>query len=235
VLDLKQVVDVPAHESGSILDLILTYLEAYYEPPFSLGPLAKSDHNILCWKSKKRNRIPKPKKTRILYRPLSESSVQAFGRWIANFDFAAICAITDIDEKVETQYSTMQQKYSEINPVKMRLVCEQDKPGLNSELKIMIKKRCNLHAVGEVSEGNKLRNKVVSALRVSRKRYIREKVAPLLKSDFHKWHDTVKRLTGKQKGTEVRISNIDGSLIRASDVNEFFTQISTSYPTICDE
>ena len=30
VLDLKQVVDVPTHESGSILDLILMNLEVFY-------------------------------------------------------------------------------------------------------------------------------------------------------------------------------------------------------------
>ena len=84
VLDLKQVVDVPTHESGSILDLILTNLEVFYEPSVSLGPLAKSDHNVLWWKPKSINHIPKPKKVKIVYRPLSESSIQAFGRWIAN-------------------------------------------------------------------------------------------------------------------------------------------------------
>ena len=75
VLDLKQVVDVPTHESGSILDLILTSLEVFYEPSVSLRPLAKSDHNVLWWKSKSRNNIPKPKTVKIVYRPLSESSI----------------------------------------------------------------------------------------------------------------------------------------------------------------
>ena len=107
VLDLKQVVHVPTHESGSILDLILTNLEVFYEPPVSLEPLAKSDHNVLWWKPKSRNHIPKSKKVKTVYRPLSESSIQTFGRWIANFDFDSICIITNIDMKVETLYSIL--------------------------------------------------------------------------------------------------------------------------------
>ena len=114
---------------GSILDLILTNFEVLYEPAVSLGPLAKSEHNILWWKSKSRNHIPKPKKVKIVYRPLSESSIQTFGRWIANFDFDPICVITNIDEKVKTLYSILQQMYNEFFPVKERTICETDMPG----------------------------------------------------------------------------------------------------------
>ena len=99
----------------------------------------------------------------------------------------------------------------------------------------MIKERCKLHAAGDILNANKIRNKVVSALRASRKRYVREKIAPLLKSDSHKWHDAVKRLSGKKKGNEIRINNPDGSLIKASEVNEFFTQICTTHPTVSDD
>ena len=99
----------------------------------------------------------------------------------------------------------------------------------------MIKERYKLHAVGDTLNANKIRNKIVSALRASRKRYVREKIAPLLKSDSHKWHDAVKQLSGKKKGNEIRINNPDGCLIKASEVNEFFTQICTTHPTVSDE
>jgi len=107
------VVDIHTHESGSTLDLILTTLEVSYEPAVSPGPIVKSDRNVLWWKSKSRNHIPIPKKVKIVYRPLSERSVHAFGRLIANFDFDPHCVITNIDEKVETLYSILQQMYHE--------------------------------------------------------------------------------------------------------------------------
>ena len=107
--------------------------------------------------------------------------------------------------------------YHEFFPVKERTICETDKPWLDTNIKKMIKERCKLHAAGDILNANKIRNKVVSALRASRKRYVREKIAPLLKSDSHKWHDAVKRLSGKKKGNEIRINNPDGSLIKASE------------------
>ena len=50
-LSLKQVVHMPTHVSGSILDLILTNCESYYCNPVSLGPVAKSDHFAILWKA----------------------------------------------------------------------------------------------------------------------------------------------------------------------------------------
>ena len=242
---IKQVVDVengslmsgtsPTHENASILDLILKNLEGFYELPVSLGPLAKSDHNILWWKPKSRNNKPKPKTVKIVYRPLSESSIQTFGRWIANFDFDPICVITNIDEKVETLYSILQQMYHEFFPIKERMISETDKSWLDTNIKKMIKERCKLHATGDILNANKIRNKVVSALRASRKRYVREKIAPFLNSDSNKWHDAIKWLSEKKKGNEIRINKTDGSLIKVSEVNEFFTQICTTLPTVSDE
>ena len=102
-------------------------------------------------------------------------------------------------------------------------------------LKKMIKERCKLHATGDILNANKMRNRVLSALRASRKWHVREKIALHLKSDSHKWHAAVKRLSGKKKGNEVRINNPDGSLIKASEANEFFTQICTTHPTVSDK
>ena len=128
-------VDIHTHESGSTLDLILTTLEVSYEPAVSPGPLAKSKRNVLWWKPKSRNHIPIPKKVKIVYRPLSERSVHAFGRWIANFDFDPHCVKTNIDKKVETLYSILQQMYHECFPVKERTICETDKPWLDTNIK----------------------------------------------------------------------------------------------------
>ena len=72
-LSLKQVVNVPTHESGSMLDLILTNCETYYQTPESLGPLACSDHNVMLWSAAAST--PKPKIKRVKYRPLTDSAI----------------------------------------------------------------------------------------------------------------------------------------------------------------
>ena len=87
-LSLKQVVNFPTHESGSILDLILTNCEIYYQTPESLGPLACSDHNFVLWSATAS--IPKPKIKRVKCRPLTDLAISTNGQWIAAHTFPEV-------------------------------------------------------------------------------------------------------------------------------------------------
>jgi hypothetical protein len=159
MLDLKQTVTVPTHQSGSILDLIFTNLADHYKSPHSLGPLQNSDHFVLLWEATAN--FPEPKKTRITTRFLSKESIYSFGRWIGTFSFEEICSVTDLNLKVESLYFPLLNRYHEHFPTKTVVVSESDKPWVMQEIKAMIKTRCQLHSSGQLPAANKLRNHIV--------------------------------------------------------------------------
>ena len=87
-LALKQVVHIPTHSLGGILDLILTNCDDFYSPPLSLGPVGMSDHNAILWKV--RESLPKSKLSRVTVRPFTESAICEYGRWIGTYDFPQV-------------------------------------------------------------------------------------------------------------------------------------------------
>ena len=99
-LSLKQVVNFPTHESGSILDLILTNCETYYQTPESLGPLACSDHNVVLWSAA--SSIPKLKIKRVKYLPLTDSAICTYGRWLATYSFPEVYGDKSFEKRMPT-------------------------------------------------------------------------------------------------------------------------------------
>ena len=232
MLDLKQVVSIPTHVSGSILDLIFTNIPDYYEVPFSLGPLHNSDHNTLLWKAKVG--LPAPRKVKITTRPMTKEAIRSFGQWIGTFDFDEICSMTDIDQKVDTFNSLLSCKYHEHFPEKKITVSDTDKPWVTPDLKKLILTRCQLHRSGDIVQANKLRNRIVKLLRAAQKRYVHDKVSPLLQGEPRRWHSEVKRLTGKRTTSEIKIQKDDRTLIKSAEVNAFFTSICTTHPSFTE-
>ena len=125
-LSLKQVVNFPTHESGSILDLILTNCETYYHTPESLVPLACSDHNIVLWSAAAS--IPNPKIKRVKYRSLIDSAICTYGRWIATYPFPEVYGDKSLDKKCQLFNEVLHAKYLEFFPEKTFTRCESDKP-----------------------------------------------------------------------------------------------------------
>ena len=232
VLDLKQVVTIATHQSGSTLDLIFTNMSDNYYSPRSLGPLQSSDHYVILWQAK--NNQPKPKRTKVTIRPLNSQSICDFGRWIGTYCFDDLCSIVNLNSKVQQFNSLLLEMFHKFFPTKVVVVSESDKPWITSDLKQMIKMRCKLHSSGQIAAAAKLRNRIVAVNRFKRRNYVREKVVPLLQSSSRKWHSTVKQMTGKSVNSELKIPKPDGSQMSASDVNEFFAGICTTYPSITE-
>lgn len=230
VLDMKQVVNIPTHQSGSTLDMIFTNLADLYNAPRSLGPLQNSDHFIIFWEAQAS--IPRPKRTKTTIRPITMSSIAQFGRWIGTYDFEDICAEADINVKVSKLNSLLLEKFHDFFPIKVITVCDTDKPWITRELKQMIKTRCSLHKAGDQAAAASLRNRIVKLNRLAQRQYVKEKITPLLHTDPHKWHSSVKTLAGKSTPKDLRLLKDDGTLTSATEVNNFFSGICTTYPSI---
>ena len=229
-LSLKQVVNFPTHESGSILDLILTNCETYYQTPESLGPLACSDHNVVLWSAAAS--IPKPKIKRVKYRPLTDSAISTYGRWIATYPFPEVYGDESLDKKCQLFNEVLHAKYLEFFPEKTFTRCESDKPWISPQIKKLIRKKCKLFQEGDLQNAKKLRNHITSLTRSAKKDYGREKFSDSLRhTNPRKWHRAVKQITGKSIHNSIKISHPDGTYTTADEVNQYFTRIWTSFPS----
>ncbi|XP_065571551.1 uncharacterized protein LOC136034346 [Artemia franciscana] len=216
-LSLKQVVNFPTHESGSILDLILTNCETYYQTPESLGPLACSDHNIVLWSAAAST--PKPKIKRV-------------NRWIATYPFPEVYGDKSPNKKCQLFNEILHAKDLEFFPEKIFTRCESDKPWITPKIKKLIQKKCKLFQEGDLQNAKKLRNHITSLTRSAKKDYGREKFSDSLRhTNPRKWHRAVKQITGKSIHNSIKISHPDGTYTTVDEVNQYFTHIWTSFPS----
>ena len=100
---------------GSTLDLILTNFDSYYIDPKTLNPLGKADHLITVWKAK--NAMPKPKRQKITYRPLLDSSIRSYGLWLTEEPFDEMYAESNIHKKVYIFSNLLYKEYLDRFPV----------------------------------------------------------------------------------------------------------------------
>ena len=138
-----------------------------------------------------------------------------------------------LDTKVSDFNATLHCQYLKIFTTKSFVVNEYDKPWISPAIKSLIKEKSRLYSCGDIINGKKLRNQIVSLVEKAKACYGRETILyQLLTSDPKEWHNAVKKVAGQAFDSSVKISNNDGSLISAEEVREFFTKICTTYPPI---
>ena len=94
---LKQLVTEGKRDSA-ILEFIITDLQGYYHPPSCISPLEAdenqqgkdSDHNIVMFPPIS---FPKRMKRTITTRPLPDSQVEKFGKFITSHDWNFLCLV----------------------------------------------------------------------------------------------------------------------------------------------
>ena len=199
--------------------------------PFLLVPLASLDHNAILWKA--RESLPKPKLSCVTARPCMDSVIYESGRWIDTYNFPEVHSNEPLDTTISDFNATLYCKYLETFTTKSFVVSEYDKPWISLDIKSLIKERYRLYSCGDIINGKKFRNQIVSLVKNAKARYGRETIPyQVLTSDPKKWHNAVKKVTGQASDSCVNISNDDGSLISAEEVSEFFTKICTTNPPI---
>ena len=134
---LKQVVTVPTRMNPpATLDTIITTLHKSYKPPYTIPPLKNndsnvvgkpSDHQIVIWEPLSSvNDIPQRKYKTISFRPMPESSMAEFGRWLSKESWMEIYKSDDINFKTEYFQQTLLPKYEEIFPLRTMRVSDED-------------------------------------------------------------------------------------------------------------
>ena len=141
---MRQIVTQPTH-NGKILDVILTNLYEYYDTPAIVPPVpadnpmtgCPSDHSTVIASPLSVNRTWQAREyiTKV-FRPLPESGIREFGRWICSENWADIPVTGNPSEQVEIFQKLVTSKVDEFLPQKsLKVNPFRDKPFITSELK----------------------------------------------------------------------------------------------------
>ena len=154
ILDLcpsfKQVVKVFTRlNPGAILDIIITSLSKYYQDPVMKPPINNnadngkpSDHLVVIMQpiTSVLECPPRLYKT-VEYRPLTDSGMVEYGRWLSEQTWNEIYVEMDCHKKAEIFHKILMDKFLEIFPILSMKVCSEDQAWVSRNLKLMDRKR----------------------------------------------------------------------------------------------
>ena len=133
-----------ATRDSAILEFIITDLQGFYHPPSCISPLQvdpneqgkDSDHNIVMFPPISfQNTGPKRKKKTIITRPLPDSQVEKFGKFITSHNWDEVFSAADANTKVANFHNTLIQRLNLYFPQKAMKVSTLDKKFMTPELK----------------------------------------------------------------------------------------------------
>ena len=121
---LKQLISVPTRKSA-ILENIITDLCNIYHPPTTLPPLqvdegkkgADSDHQVIVFAPMSNLNYLKPRcKKTVTTRPLPQSGINDFGKYITLNNWNEVYQVSEIDLKVQNFHTTLWTKLEQFFP-----------------------------------------------------------------------------------------------------------------------
>ena len=136
--DLQQVVKVITRRNpDATLDVIITNIQSFYQPPSTLEPLDNdedvsgkpSDHLIV-----KMEPLSNEKPNRIKYRPFPDSAIREMGQCIQSQSWHDIFVLDSPNLKAETFENMIMDKVNFFFPEKSIKLSENDKPWVDSQL-----------------------------------------------------------------------------------------------------
>ena len=229
-LNLTQVVTFATHEQAT-LDLIITDMAQQYSPPRSLPPLGRSTHVTILWSPSPTISTPRREVTRH-HRPLPDSALREFGRWIVQHPWSEVLEAEDVETKWKSFTTTTTEAYHHFFPVKDFTVDPSDAPWMTPRLKRLIKQR-NRAYYTDPALFRSLRNKVIREIRAAKSSYYPDKLHHLKQQDSSKWYSKIKALCGlqKQPSSLPCTSHLSPDLA-AQEINTHFASICQTLPPL---
>ena len=147
--NLKQLVSVPTRKNpDAILENIISTMEYFYLPPFTISPLENdqdkngkpSDHLPVIFKPVS-NIIDRKREYRsIKFRPLPQSGLENFGMWIKDQNWSEVYKLETAHLKAEKLQSMLLTQLDISLPERILKVNENDEPWVNQQVKKLDRK-----------------------------------------------------------------------------------------------
>ena len=231
-LNLTQVVTFPTHDQTT-LDLIMTDLAELYRPPTPLPPVGKSTHITIEWRPAPSTSIPRIRQVTRQHRPMPDSAMREFGRWIVEHPWTEVLAAEDVETKWRNYSTTTTEAFHHFFPVKDFSVHPSDAPWMTPHIKRLMKQR-NRAYYTDRALFRSLRNKVIREIRRAKSSYYPEKLHHLKQQNSSQWFGKIKSLCGLQTHQTSHLpctSHLSPDLA-AQEINSHFASICQSLPPL---
>ena len=117
----------------------------------------------------------------------------------------------------------------------LKLHCR-DKAWITPEIKLLTSHRQKAFALGNTTEYNKLRNKVIRVVKQAKSKYFESQVNHLKSSKPKKWWSSIKNLAGYSSKAGFRTAEVNGSILQGRDlaiaINNGFLAATESLPPL---
>ena len=247
---LKQIVTTPTYKS-KILDVIMTNLYPAYSVPVVVPPIlpddptrgAPSDHSIVIATPHTVHTVQQPRQyvTRT-FRPLPESGVREFGRWVCSEEWGDISDTDTPSQQVQTFEEIMNKKLDAFLPQKtVKIRPNFDKPYITGDLKELDRKIKREYRKNCKSEKYlRLKSVYDEKLKKEAKAYLDKNVRSLMEDEPGKAYQTLKKM-GAQPGDCLEdnsftlLNHLEADLSQEHSIEKIaqhFASISQEYPPL---
>ena len=226
-LGLRQIVGLPTRGSA-ILDKIFTDINSCSQPDI-LAPLGTADHNTVLWSTS--GSLEPSRQTRSV-RPLTDSSIREFGRWICSQNWEDIFDIADIDVAAEKLQKKLRDAYEEHFPETSYRCKTNEPPWMTKRLKDLIRKRNRAHSRQQWQKLQRLRDEVCQEIRSAKEHWYKRRVANIIGDDKKSWYGQVRAMTSSkptQWNFQPTTDGTEDTAAVAELTNNFFADICNTY------
>ena len=232
-VNLKQVIKAPTWNSND-LDLNLSNIGIYYNPPEPTVPLSTSGHKMVIWKAKTQHHQNRVKK--IDFRPTPSANLQHFSPFLENFNWPTVLNAKHVNDKVEEFIKTFNDMIDSYFPKKtVRLHCE-DRFFMTGKIKGLLKKRDRAFKQGRTPTFKSLQKRIAFEIRKAKENdYIRN-IQPHRDCNPRVWWKKIWGLSGKNR-TLVVLSDPETNLPTnnkdaANTIKKFFPSLTSDFPEV---
>ena len=181
---LKQVVKSATRKTAT-LDKIYTSISEWYERPFTLPPVGRSDHNPVIMRSSFTDPRPVASTTDIVVRRLAQNGNDFLLQALQQTNWFPLYAMQNCDQMVHYFNTAVHSMLDVHMPPRISRRHSRDKPWVDDRFRYMIRRRQFAWRNGLKHEYQVYRNKVKRESRRLRRKYYEKRLQKLRESDSH--------------------------------------------------
>ena len=238
--NLKSVVKKPTRlNPDSILDNIITDLSNWYQEPLCLPPLnpdvgsngAPSDHlTVVMEPISAFNNNPARTRKEVEFRPIRQSGIDLFHKWINEQTWTEIYEAQTVDEKTEIFQNMLMAEVERFFPKVKKHVTSDDQPFCNEKIKKLKRSKAREYRKsGKSKKWFELNKKYKKEVSKAKQSYYRNIVEDLKVSNPAKWYSSLKRLCSYD---QMKSESIDVESIKNLSTQEQAEKIADSFSAI---
>ena len=239
---LNQIILVPTRKNET-LEKVITDLQSFYHPPTSHPPLQvdenmtgeDSDHNIvLLTPVNIKVKVPKRSKKTVKSRPISESKIKEFHKFMTVHNWSEVIEAEEIDDKTSNFHKTLAFSLDLYFPEQEIKVSSLDKGWFSPELKQLHRKvQREYYRKRKSPKWKLLKTKFKKLKRKAINKFYHHFVTDLKETNPSKWYSMAKRIgavnqIGSDKVVVECLENVDDQEA-VEEVAKHFAAISQEY------